>query len=159
MLPALLQHKTPNQILYPGHTLRPQKVPQKARRKILLCSQYGIFSCFSLLKFWILLPPKKINPNLFFQKLTDFLKKKHCLLVSIWIAQLKGDVHGFGVTPMQEFFWLTLQRPAHSAPMGNLKFFPPTSLFFICMYVLGVLGLDEICRAGPYFFQQGLKSF
>jgi hypothetical protein len=38
---------------------------------------------------------------------------------------------------MQEFFFLTLQRPAHSAPMGNLKFFAPISLFFH-LYVLGV---------------------
>jgi hypothetical protein len=108
------------------------------------------------------LPHKKENPNfIFFQKLTEFMgKKKHCLLVSIWIARLKEEGGGgrawvWSNTHARVFF-LTLQRPAHSGAMGNLKFFRPISLFFLLhLYVLGVFGLDEICRAGLYFVQNG----
>jgi len=44
------------------------------------------------------IPSKKNNP-IFFQKLTEFMKKKHCLVVSTWIAQFKKGGGG-GVTDM-----------------------------------------------------------
>jgi hypothetical protein len=77
-------------------------------------------------------PKTKKKSQFFFQKLTEFMKKKHCLLVCIWIAQLKGrggDVHGFGVTPMQEFF-LNFATPSTLCPNGQPQILSPHKPFF-----------------------------
>jgi hypothetical protein len=112
------------------------------------------------LNFWIILPQKKENPNfIFFQKLTEFMEKKKALLASFYLdCTVKrgggGRAWVWSNTHARVFFG-NFATPSTLWRNGQPQILSPHKPLFLHLYVLGVFGLDEICRAGLYFVQNG----
>jgi hypothetical protein len=104
------------------------------------------------------IPSKKKRKSQFFFSKFDIIYEKKALLASFYldctVKREGGDVHGFGETPMQEFFF-NFATPSALCPNGQPQILSPHKPFFHLYVSWEFFGLDVICRAGPYFSNMG----
>jgi hypothetical protein len=102
---------------------------------------------------------KRKSQFYFFSKIDRIYGKKKALLASFYLdCTVKrgggGRAWVWSNTHARVFFG-NFATPSTLWRNGQPQILSPHKPLFLHLYVLGVFGLDEICRAGLYFVQNG----